>query len=361
MRDANTSNYKNLKILTGDQALKALDKLLTGPSFNSSKKFILADNHTLLHCLPLLESKVGALQKACVIEIPAGEVNKDIEVCRAVWMSLSQLEADRDSVLINLGGGVVSDIGAFVASTFMRGIRYVNVPTTLMAMVDAAIGGKTGIDLEGLKNMVGTFYLPEAVCIWPSFLNTLPKAHLHSGYAEILKHSLIADPQLWKQLQRRPFSEIVDWLPFIRKSVEIKSAIVNQDLYETGSRKVLNFGHTVGHAIESYSLQMSKKHLLHGEAIAAGMICESYLSNKMTGLSDDHLDQIAGLIHSEFPKVKLPGPEKELLQLMRSDKKNKNETIHFTLLMDIGQVMINQTCPESLIIESLRFYNSIMS
>jgi 3-dehydroquinate synthase len=347
------------RVTIGNNSPDKLNTLLSNSAYRDSKLFILVDSNTINHCLPLFETIVRRAQKAELIEIPAGEESKDLEICKGIWLSLSQLGADRNSVLINLGGGVVSDIGAFAASTYMRGIRCIHVPTSLLAMVDASIGGKTGIDLNGLKNMIGSFYMPEEVFIYPAFLDTLPEKHLRSGYAEIMKHALIADEDYWESLKRKPFSKVANWTPYIRKSVEIKESVIALDPFESGLRKVLNFGHTIGHAIESCSMQKNGKAMMHGEAVAIGMICESYLSYKLLGLPEELLDEITGFIISVFPWKPLPGRNDKLTELMRSDKKNMHDAICFTLLAGFGQVMIGQQCPESMILESLKYYEGL--
>jgi 3-dehydroquinate synthase len=354
---ANKASQQNPTI--GIKSLERLNKELIKPEFKDANLFILVDENTMDQCLPVFEQEVERVRKAEIIEIPAGEENKDIEICKGIWLSLAELGADRNSVLINLGGGMLTDIGGFAASTYMRGIRYFNVPTTLMGMADAGIGGKSGIDLDGLKNMVGVFGKPEGVYIYPPFLATLPVKELRSGYAEILKHALIADEDMWESLKSKPFKKITNWQTFISKSADIKMSLVVADPYEKDLRKVLNFGHTIGHALESASLLHPKKNLLHGEAIAIGIICESYLSHKLLGLSELLLDEISAFILSVFPWKPIPGSKENLLNLMKSDKKNVGGHMRFTLLADIGQVMINQKCPDDWIEESIKYYETL--
>jgi len=347
------------KVIIGKNAIVHLKAFISLPRFRDSRFFVLADSNTVKHCLPVLD-KTGILtEDVKIIEIPAGEASKDIDVCKSLWLALSSLGADRNSVLINLGGGVISDIAGFVASTFMRGIRFINVPTSMLAMVDASVGGKTGIDLNGIKNMVGTFHHPMKVFIYPPFLRTLPENQLRSGFAEMIKHALIADEEMWHLLKKKPYGKIRNWLPLIRQAVEIKRSAVMADPLETGIRKVLNFGHTVGHAVETCSIRNGKRGLLHGEAIAIGMICEAYLSFKIIGLAEEILDDVCSYILSAFSWRPLPGSAEELIAIMKYDKKNSNEQICFTLLAGYGQVMINQQCSDRMIYECLDFYQNL--
>lgn len=349
-------NQQHSQPIIGNGALRKLEKMLNSVAFREAKIYILTDTNTLNYCLPLFEAEVVRSREAEIIEIPAGEESKDLELCKGVWLSLLELGASRDAVLINLGGGTVTDIGGFAASTFMRGIRFFNVPTTLMGMADAGMGGKTGLDLEGYKNMIGTFAIPEGVYIYPAFLNTLPAKEMRSGYAEIIKYALIADETLWKSLIRKNYTEITQWTALLNKSADIKMSVVQLDPEETGLRKVLNFGHTIGHALETRSMLKDKKPLSHGEAVAIGIICESFLSYKLLGLPEPLLGEICDVVLESFPWKALPAKHTEILPLLKADKKNENGELCFTLIAGFGQVMINQACPESYIIESLEYY-----
>lgn len=343
----------------GVSALQHLEKTLNNTRYSNARIFVLTDSHTIGKCLPLFESIVLRAQEAEIIEVPAGAENKDLDICKGVWLSLLELGATRDSILINLGGGAVTDIGGFAAATFMRGMRYFNVPTTLMGMADAGMGGKTGIDLEGYKNMVGAFAIPQGVYIYPPFLETLPDRELRSGFAEILKYALIADEDLWNLLVKKKYSEITNWLPLLKKSAQIKMSVVELDPNEAGMRKVLNFGHTIGHALETLSSRKDKKPLNHGEAVAAGIICESYLSWKMLNMPESLLGEISDVVLENFQWKALPGDLNDLMPFLRSDKKNINGEVCFTLIAGFGQVLINQTCPDEWISESLDYYNSL--
>ena len=244
-----------------------------------------------------------------------------------------------------------------MASTFKRGIAFVNVPTTLLAQVDASIGGKTGVDLDGLKNEIGVFAEPRAICIYPPFLQTLGRREMMSGFAEALKHGLIADAKYWSELCRLNVADISSWDTIISRSVEIKNDIVNRDPAEGGIRKSLNFGHTVGHAVETFFLEQASVTLLHGEAIVVGMICEVYLSHRCAKLSAEKVDQITSILFDKYGTIRLePVADHRLIELMKHEKKNTGEGINFTLLDDIGIAVVNKKCTTELILESLDFY-----
>src|SRR6201985_258087 len=317
-----------------DNSLDELVKFIARGHY--SRFFILTDENTAVHCLPLLREKLGAADNFDIIEINAGEESKDIDFCIGVWKMLIDFGADRQSLLINLGGGVISDLGGFAASTFKRGIDFVHVPTTLLSQVDASVGGKTGIDIDSIKNIIGTFAQPKAVFIEYDFLASLPQRQILSGLAEMLKHGLICDANYWNQLKNsdlsRPSAELV------YRSVEIKNEVVIEDPKEMGIRKSLNFGHTVGHAVETYSLTHDDgNHITHGEAIAIGMICEAWLSYKKIGMSEADLNEITNVITSLYPKYFIDeAANEELFGLMQKDKKNQNGQINCTLLKQIG-------------------------
>lgn len=316
---------------------------------------VIADEHTGRYCLPYLEGAF-ADQKWNLIPIQPGEVHKNLETCRQIWQEMLRLEADRKSLAINLGGGVIGDMGGFCASAFKRGIDFIQIPTTLLAQVDASIGGKLGIDFMQVKNCIGFFADPGAVFVDPHFLKTLPMREIRSGFAEIIKHSLIADRKQWELLRKIRHFEAVNWQDLIVPSLRIKQQIVKEDPFEKGIRKALNFGHTIGHAVEGYALA-GENPLLHGEAVAIGMVCEAWLSQRVLGLSKEELEQIESFILALYPSFALPeGAIPELLALMSNDKKNEGRAINFTLLPAIGQVAVNQTCGEDLIREALGYY-----
>lgn len=325
---------------------------------NYSRVLVLVDRNTNDHCLPLLQNALGDAVDYDIIEVDPGEENKNIDFCIGVWKTMLDFGADRRALMINLGGGVVTDMGGFAASTYKRGIDFVHIPTTLLSQVDASVGGKTGIDMDNVKNIVGTFAQPQAVFISRIFLETLDERQIRSGFAEIIKHGLIQDSALYQQCKSidlaQPLAEEV-----VYRSVEIKNTVILQDPEEKGLRKILNFGHTIGHAVEGYSMYNDEQPLLHGEAIAVGMICEAYLSTKLTGLSQSDFQDILDYLSISFPCYPLPnGIDDALLQLMRQDKKNESEQIGFALLECIGQCGYNHFVEEELIRESLTFYRT---
>ncbi len=326
-----------------------------------SSIFILVDSNTKKYCLPVFLSKIPPTLDYKIIEIPAGENFKNLETCQVVWQELTRLKADRKSVVFHLGGGMLTDLGGFTAATFKRGIKFINFPTTLLGMVDASIGGKTGVDFMHLKNQIGLFVNPELLIVDFSYLKTLPKRELHSGLAEIIKYGLTYDVNLWKSLNRHiPYNNSVlkDW---IYSSITIKNEIVLQDPKEAGIRKILNFGHTIGHAIESYFLESKTKNtLLHGEAVAAGLLMETYLSTKVFNFKKKNIKQLEKLIFSNFDKISFSKKDyPSFFENMKHDKKNINGEVLFTLLQDIGKSKWNVKVSEKLIIEAFDYYQNL--
>ena len=323
-----------------------------------SKIFLLADKHTNECCTPIVLSLLATDIPLEIIEIEAGETHKHIDTCTQVWYALSELGADRKSLLINIGGGVVTDLGGFVASTYMRGIPFINIPTSLLAMVDASVGGKTGVDLGALKNLVGVINNPQGVVIYPDFLATLPTEELRSGMAEMFKHGLISDEGYWHKMCH--LSELTEAHlgSLIYESVIIKNEVVTQDPTEKGLRKTLNYGHTLGHAIESYCLQNpNRERLLHGEAIAIGMVLATYLSVKELGFSMDKCDQVKAVLGEYFKKQDFSYEEiTDICQLMRFDKKNVGGNVHFVLLEAIGKPKIDCIVPYEEIYKAFEYY-----
>lgn len=323
---------------------------------NYSIVFILVDENTHELCLPQFMAEISGTYPCEIIEIESGEVNKTIETCVGVWEALSELGADRKSLVINLGGGVLTDLGGFVASTFKRGIDFINVPTTLLSMVDASVGGKTGVDLGTLKNQIGVINQPVMVLVITDFLDTLEDRQVTSGFAEMLKHGLIQDKAYWANLKATTSLEEIK--EQIIPSVLIKNKVVLQDPTEQGLRKILNYGHTLGHAVESFRLENNtKKSLLHGEAIAIGMILEGYLSYKLTGLPLADLEEIKTTFLSYYEKEVFVDKEiDQIVDLMKFDKKNSHGNINFVLLNTIGKAQIDLTVPPDMVKEAFAYY-----
>jgi len=323
-----------------------------------SKIFVLVDENTNEHCLPYFLSNLPTEIEIEIIEIEDGEENKNMYTCIDLWHTLIDLDADRKSILLNLGGGVITDIGGFVASTYKRGIDFINIPTTLLAMVDASVGGKNGVDLGNLKNQIGVINEPKSVVILSKFLETLPSNQMRSGLAEMLKHGLIYDKLYWNKLKNLNDLNTNDLDVLIKQSIEIKNEIVSQDLKENGIRKALNFGHTLGHAIESYCLESdNKKQLLHGEAIAVGMILESFISYKLDFISKESYAEIKYFITDVFEKIVFDEADiQNIMNLLIFDKKNEFGNVQYTLLNKIGESKINQIVDESLILLAFEDY-----
>ena len=324
--------------------------------------FILVDDTTRRLCLPLVDA-FPFLCQAEVITIGATDQHKTLESLSHVWEELGRHGATRHSLLINLGGGMVTDLGGFAAATFKRGINYINVPTTLLAMVDASVGGKTGINFRGLKNEVGVFSNASTVILYTQFLKTMDAANLRSGYAEMLKHGLISNEAMWAELLRFDLDQPDLWQlqRMVADSVAVKQRIVDEDPTEQGLRKALNLGHTVGHAFESFALQHTaadaSSPLLHGYAVAYGLVCELYLSCLKTGFPTDKMRQTVSFIRQQYGRMAITCDDYPvLIELMTHDKKNTAGTINFTLLGNIGDLRLNQTATREEIVEALDFY-----
>ncbi|XMO86171.1 3-dehydroquinate synthase [Algibacter sp. AS12] len=327
-------------------------------SSNFSKIFILVDQNTHEHCLPKFLNRLETDKIIEIIEIESGEINKNIDTCVGVWNTLSELDADRKSLMINIGGGVITDLGGFVACTFKRGISYVNVPTTLLSMVDASVGGKTGVDLGHLKNQIGVISNPDLVLIDTSFLDTLPKEQMRSGLAEMLKHGLITGESYWNKFQDLSKLTLDNLDELIHESVIIKRNVVEEDPFENGLRKTLNFGHTLGHAIESYFLSNENKTtLLHGEAIVVGMILASYISTELLDFPKETTQDIKDLFLSYYDKVNFQDIDYDaIIELLKYDKKNNHGNINFVLLESIGTCKIDCLVDNIVILDAFQFY-----
>ena len=325
------------------------------------KLFILTDEHTHRLCLPRIQN-LPALEGAEEIVIGAEDVNKNLETLASVWQALSSRGATRHSLLINLGGGMVTDLGGFAAATFKRGINYINIPTTLLAMVDASVGGKTGINFNGLKNEIGSFAPASSVLLETEFLSSLDAHNFFSGYAEMLKHGLISTPQHLDDLLAFDTDQpdYTQLKKLVGQSVQVKEDIVEQDPKEHGIRKALNLGHTIGHAFESLALAESRP-VLHGYAVAWGLVCELYLSHLKTGFPKERLRQVVQFVRQNYGAFTFTCQHYDrLYELMLHDKKNTAGVINFTLLKDVGDICLNQTADKDTIFETLDFYRECM-
>lgn len=329
-----------------------LEKFLKGKQY--SKICILADENTEKHCFPLISH---LFPKPNLIRIKSGEENKTLSSCETIWKQMTDLRLDRKALMINLGGGVIGDMGGFCAATYKRGIDFIQIPTTLLSQVDASVGGKLGIDFHGFKNHIGVFRDPQAVLIDTRFLKTLSKEELRSGFAEVIKHCLIADAEKWQEISKLPL-EKQNWDELVTHSVAIKSKVTAEDPFEKGLRKILNFGHTIGHAIESFYLTIPKKRLLHGEAIAIGMITEAYLAWKKEFINEDDLDKIKKYLVSIYGKIEIFDFDLEkILPLVMQDKKNEKDIIQSSLLEKIGKANFNIPITLKEIREAIKYYS----
>ena len=320
--------------------------------------FVLCDETTERLCLPVV-SDFECMKNAQRIVIPATDTHKTLESLSHVWSELQRMGATRHSLMVNLGGGMVTDLGGFAASTFKRGIPYINIPTTLLSMVDASVGGKTGINFGGLKNEIGVFNNARSVILDTTFLRTMDHENICSGYAEMLKHGLINNEEMWAELMNFSLElsdESLEKLGrMVAESVAVKERIVTEDPTEHGIRKALNLGHTAGHAFESLALE--RKAVLHGYAVAWGMIVELYLCCVKTGFPQEKMRQTVAFIKENYGRMAITCDDyPHLIELMHHDKKNEGNSINFTLLGSIGDIRINQTATEEEIKEALDFY-----
>ena len=314
--------------------------------------FVLVDDTTRERCLGLFQD--CGFMDSHLISVPAGEHHKSLESVAQIWSVLSRQGAKRNSVLVNIGGGLITDIGGFAASCFKRGIRCINIPTTLLAQVDASVGGKTGINFNGLKNEIGTFSIPELVIIDNTFLKTLPLRQVLSGYAEMLKHALLAGEEALAEVMNADLKQVGEsgFLELIRKSVAVKAAVVEADPKEKGIRKALNFGHTIGHAIESVAIEQDME-IYHGDAVAYGMVVELYLSMKKLGFETGHYEAVRSLVEERFPRYRAVATPEKLYSLMLHDKKNEQNGVNFTLLRCPGEFEIDNYCSKEEILSAL--------
>jgi len=346
-----TTQEREYPIFVGSHVIEKIDTLFNFSRY--SKLFIITDETVAPFYLEKLRNALPA--KVAEIILPSGESAKEIQYLTKIWQQMIAEQIDRKSLIINLGGGVIGDIGGFAASTYMRGVDFINIPTTLLAQVDESVGGKTMINFAGIKNIVGTFYQPSAVIIDVETIKTLPARQLLNGFAEIIKHGLIKDKQYFDLVtSKKPtdFSQ-EELIEIIARSNVIKAEFVESDEKESGMRKIVNYGHTIGHAIEALSLE-SKKSLLHGEAISIGMVAENKIAVEIGLLSEKNAELVKKTLENTGLPVEIPDfPIDEIIEKMKSDKKNTGGTINFTLLKSIGEGVINQTVSEEIIRKTL--------
>ncbi len=347
----------NYSVYIGKDVLEDFNSILEDYQGNYSKIFIFCDENSARHCLPHLIGQVPMLIGSELIEIESGEQNKTLAICQEVWQTIGESKADRNAIFINLGGGVVCDMGGMIASLYKRGIKFFHIPTTLLAQVDASIGGKLAVDIGAHKNQVGLFRNPDIVLVDPEFLNTLPERHWLSGLAEVVKHALIADADYWSFLAGMDLQNETFLTALLQKSIDIKNTIVLEDWEEKGIRKTLNFGHTIGHALESNALE-NKGDLLHGEAVAIGLAVETILSQLVNKLTDEECSIILESLKGIFNLSPIKEEDfSDLVEWMRHDKKNDGTKINFTLLKKIGEAEFDKTCSVDVIEEAMRAYN----
>ncbi|MFT4753033.1 MAG: 3-dehydroquinate synthase [Salibacteraceae bacterium] len=330
--------------------------------YPNSKRYIIADHNTLQHCLPIIDSYLGQLKvEQQVFNIEPGEGSKSMDLAYQLWENFTDLGLSRGDVILNIGGGVVSDLGGFVAATYKRGVDVINVPTTLLAMADAAVGGKVGVNFNQLKNHLGYFSNPKAVFIHPDFLHTLPDREFVSGYAEMIKHALISDKKAWTEMVKQGAPSIDFATKILPASIAIKNEFVKVDPLDKGKRRVLNFGHTMGHAIETLFMD-SDTEVLHGEAVAAGMICAAYISYKQCGLSKNSVMEISNLLQTIFDLEFVSWLMAENLALpLKHDKKNEGESLRFVLLTEPGAAVYDQEVSMELALRSFEFVQSVIN
>lgn len=326
-----------------------------------SKLVVLVDENTHNHCLPLLEKHLtGSIEDAEILLVPPGEGSKSPEVLSSLWQSMLELDIDRDTLFLNLGGGMITDLGGFAAATYKRGLSFINIPTTLLGMVDAALGGKTGINVAGYKNQAGLFARPEAVFIETSFLNSLDQRELTSGFAELYKHALIAGGLFYDQVNKiEKLTPEILTKNIIREACRVKLDIVESDFKEKGNRKMLNLGHTIGHAVEAGTMG-SENELKHGEAVAVGLCIECFIAERESGLSAEIANQITAKLQHLFPDAfKLSFDADAIMEFCKTDKKNRGGNLTFSLLKAPGNVIIDCRPAEATIINAIEKYNGL--
>jgi 3-dehydroquinate synthase len=319
-----------------------------------SRIAIVTDTNTYLHCYPRIKD---SLPKHEIFQVPAGEEHKNLDTSKRIWEKLTELNFDRHSLLLIVGGGVLGDMAGFCAATYKRGIDFMIMPTTLLAQMDASVGGKVGIDFLHFKNHIGVFCEPKATLIDTSFLKTLPERELRSGFAEVVKHCLISDLAMWQAIRTKSLHE-QDWETLVRHSVQFKKSVTDQDPKEKGLRKILNFGHTIGHALESYFLAEGNR-IFHGEAIAMGMVMEAFIAREKRLINEQELKEITAYLIQIFEKQEMPWGDSALIQLTKQDKKNKGNEILMALPAGIGKAKWDTIVSEDELEKSFDYYRSL--
>jgi 3-dehydroquinate synthase len=352
------------RVSLNDYEIVLDDSLQVVPSFienmGYSSVIILEDELTHIHCYPILAALSDKLKNAPVITVPQGEQHKTLQTCEEIWSKMLQAKADRKVVLINLGGGVIGDMGGFAAACYKRGVDFIQIPTTVLSQVDSSIGGKLGVDFKYGKNLIGVFKNPALVAISNTWLETLPERQIKNGFAEIFKHALISSRDEWEGLKNLNDLKNSDISSIIYQSLQVKKRVVEADPFEKGLRKILNFGHTIGHALEAWSLENDEQPLLHGEAIAAGMIMEAYIGHMVAGLSQADLDDISACLLKFYPYYKLPDNAGSLFwPAMALDKKNAGDKVLSVVLKEIGTPVIDVEITPELLNIAIEYYRSL--
>lgn len=341
-----------------DSSLSALIDFLSERLY--SKAIILTDDITRELCLPVLVEFVPELSAATIISVPSGEQNKTLATCEEIWADMLRSKADRNAVVINLGGGVIGDMGGFAAACYKRGVDFIQIPTTVLSQVDSSIGGKLGVDFKYGKNLIGVFKNPALVLISTKFLDTLPDRQVVNGFAEIFKHALIKDAGQWETLRDINILAKEHLAEVLYQSLLVKKAVVEEDPFEKGLRKILNFGHTIGHAVEAYSLQHDDDPLLHGEAVAAGMIMEAWLGSQQSGLPEEVLHDIISVLSKHYPHYSMSEDAfDEIWASMALDKKNAGSKVLAVSLRDIAHPVIDLEITPELLKAALAFYKTL--
>ncbi|MDP3353122.1 MAG: 3-dehydroquinate synthase [Flavobacteriaceae bacterium] len=350
----NNIQSDSFKVFFGSESYKKLIQYID--EHKVSKLFILVDENTLTNCLPVFKDQFSSTISFEVIRIKSGEISKNLDTCVQVWNELLLFGADRNSLLINLGGGMITDLGGFAASTYKRGIKFINIPTSLLAMVDASVGGKTGVDFGNLKNIIGLFSNPEMVLVDVAYLNTLPTREFKCGLAEVIKYGFIANIKLWNEIREDKNLNNNTIINLIHSSIHIKNEIVQTDFYEKNLRKILNFGHTIGHAFESYFLTKENS-LNHGEAIAIGMVVELFLSHKLHQFPISLVEELKVFVHQFYGKINVDKNDiDDIISLLSHDKKNKLGKVMFVLLKKPEYPIIDCEVSYELINEGINYY-----